>query len=458
MAYATFLCLVSGGQIVAQTQATFDLRGKTEFRNVSEHCSYILMWAIGPQDCIVRFVTRLALALMFPSLLTVAQALPSLTPEQWSQDLRFFANEIRTEHRDPYHLISKAGFDSGIAVLESRIPSMKDYEVMVGLQRLASLIGDGHTFVDTSNLYRKLPIEVFWFGEDLRVLRAAPEYKKAIGSRIVTIGSTSINEVRRRLQQLIPQGESEWFVMDRSAGLVTEIEPLAALHIISYSDTAQFTFETDSGGRFTLELRPDPPGKRSSLVTLGDQVPLPFQHSDASFWFTYLPQSQTVYVDFRSYQDLEEQTKHLWEFIAQHPAKHLIIDMRWNGGGNYAHGREYLVSKITFMPQLNRAGRLFVITGRRTFSAGMTNVTDFRRETEAVIVGEPTGARPNGYQENRWFTLPFSKIRVSCATLKYRFQPYYDSSSVFPDHRADPDWNLVRIGEDAAISWILTQP
>jgi C-terminal processing protease CtpA/Prc len=138
------------------------------------------------------------------------------------------------------------------------------------------------------------------------------------------------------------------------------------------------------------------------------------------------------YVDFRSYQDLQEQTARLWTFIAQRPAKRLIIDMRWNGGGNFMHGRQYLVSKITFMPQINRAGRLFVIIGRRTFSAGMTNVTDFRRETEAVIVGEPTGGRPNGYQENHWFTLPLSKIRVSCATLKYRFQPYDDSSAVCP--------------------------
>jgi hypothetical protein len=138
--------------------------------------------------------------------------------------------------------------------------------------------------------------------------------------------------------------------------------------------------------------------------------------------------------------------------------KTLIIDMRWNGGGNYMYGREYLISKITFMPEVNRVRHLFVITGRRTFSAGMTNVTDFRRETEAIIVGEPTGARPNGYQENYWFVLPFSKIRVSCATLMYRFQPENDSAAVFPDRLVNPDWNMFRAGEDAAIKWIMAQP
>jgi hypothetical protein len=404
----------------------------------------------------VRFFTKLALFLMFPSTLTLAQGLPTLTPAQWTQDVRHFAHEIRTKHRDPYHLISRARFDSQVAELEARIPSMKNYEVVVGLQRLAALVGDGHTFVDTSKLYRRLPIEVFWFGDDLRVVRAAPEYKKAIGTKIVKVGSMPINEARRKLQQLIPQGENEWFVMDRSAGLITQIEPLAALHIIPYSDTAEFTFETDSGNRFTLQLRTDAPGKTRMLVTLG-QVPLPFQHPEAPFWFTYLPNTQTVYVDFRSYPDLAEQSKRLWDFIGQEVTKRLIIDMRWNGGGNYVDGREYLISKITFMPKVNRKGRLFVITGRRTFSAAMTNVTDFRRETEAIIVGEPTGARPNGYQENHWFILPFSQITVSCATLRYRFQPNKDSPAVFPDHRVDPDWNMFRAGKDAAIQWILAQ-
>jgi hypothetical protein len=163
-------------------------------------------------------------------------------------------------------------------------------------------------------------------------------------------------------------------------------------------------------------------------------------------------------VDFRSYKDLETQSARLWEYIAKHPAKRLIIDMRWNQGGNFTKGREYLIYKLIFMPALNRAGHLFVITGRGAFSAGMTNITDFRRETEAILVGEPTGARPNGYQENHLFTLPFSKLRVSCSMLRYRFQPDSETDAVFPDQRIDPDWSSFSAGKDAALQWILAKP
>ena len=236
------------------------------------------------------------------------------------------------------------------------------------------------------------------------------------------------------------------------------VEPLAALGVLPEVGPVDVTFESDSGHRFKLQIRPASPGASDSEELSEDAQPLPFQHREDAMWFTYLADSKTVYVDFRSYQDLEVQSARLLEFIAKNPVNRIIFDMRWNGGGNFTEGRKYLIYKITFLPELNRAGHLFVITGRGTFSAGMVNVTDFRRETQAILVGEPTAARPNGYQENYWFTLPQSKLRVSCAMLKYRFQPNADREAVLPDKRIDPDWRLYSEGQDAALQWILAQP
>ena len=382
-------------------------------------------------------------------------SLPALTAEQWRQDLEFLANEITTKHRDPFHFISKAEFGQAVSNLSKRIPSMKDYEVVAGLQHLAALIGDGHTFLDTSGLYQRFPLQGFWFGNDLRVIRAAPEYREALGARIISIGSFSIEEVREKIQQLVPQAENQWYVLHNSAKLMMSVEPLAALGVLPRLGPADFTFEDDSGRRFKLRIRPETAGTSDSKKIAAEPVPLPFQHPEDALWFTYLSDSRTVYVNFRSFRDLQTQSALLWESIGKLPANRLIIDMRWNEGGNFAHGREYLIYKLIFMPTLNRAGHLFVITGRGTFSAGMTNVTDFRRETEATLVGEPTGARPNGYQENHLFTLPHSKLRVSCAKLSYRFQPGSEADAVFPNQRIDPDWQQFKAGKDAALEWIL---
>jgi hypothetical protein len=385
-------------------------------------------------------------------------SLPALTAEQWQQDLAFFANEITTKHRDPFHFISKAEFDQAVSSLRERIPSMKDYEVVAGLQHLAALIGDGHTFLDTSGLYARFPLEVFWFGNDLRVTRAAPEYRRALGARIVSIGSVPIEEAQKRIQQFVPQAENQWYVLNSSAQQLMKVEPLAAVGVLPRPGPADFTFEDDSGRRFKLRIRPVPAGASDPEQVAIEPVPLPFQHPEDPLWFTYLADSKTVYVDFRSYRDLDKNSARLWEYVGSHPATRLIIDMRWNQGGNYTKGREYLIYKLIFMPALNRAGHLFVITGRGAFSAGMTNITDFRRETEAILVGEPTGGRPNGYQENHLFTLPLSKLRASCSMLKYRFQPGSEADAVYPDQRIDPDWPSFSAGRDAALQWILARP
>jgi hypothetical protein len=51
-------------------------------------------------------------------------SIPVLTPDQWRQDIAYFANQIATKHRDPYHFISKAKFDQAVADLSERVHSM----------------------------------------------------------------------------------------------------------------------------------------------------------------------------------------------------------------------------------------------------------------------------------------------------------------------------------------------
>jgi hypothetical protein len=70
-------------------------------------------------------------------------SIPTLTDEQWRQDLGYFVKEVTTKHANPYHFTSKAQFDQAVSELRERIPSMKNYEVVVGLQHLAALVGDG---------------------------------------------------------------------------------------------------------------------------------------------------------------------------------------------------------------------------------------------------------------------------------------------------------------------------
>ena len=406
---------------------------------------------------------------LLPGLLLVAHApllfaaspagdgLPRQGIEQWREDLRAFAREMPKCHKNAFHAVSARDFATAIEALDRRIPTLETHGIVAGFQHLAAMIGDGHTFLHTDRLYRTFPLELTWFGDDLRVVGADPAYAHAIGTRLVKLGDVDVADVTQRLQPLVPQAENAWYVLDRSARVITQAEALAALHILSSSDAGVFTFEEDDGERFTLRIASTAPGNRRPLQALAP-APLHRQRPGEAFWFTELPGS-TVYANFRGYENIEQHAAELLDFLRKRSARRLVIDMRHNGGGNYTLVRRHLLYKLQMLPAVNRPGGLYVVTGRGTFSAAMTNVTDFRRETDAILVGEPTGARPNGYQERGGFTLPHSGLEVSCSTLRYRFQPERDDlQAVMPDRRIDPDWRLYRTGRDPVLEWILAQP
>src|SRR5689334_2006233 len=66
----------------------------------------------------MRLEKKLLCVLLIVSTFARAEAsLPALTAEQWRQDLEFFANEITTKHRDPFHFTSKSDFDQAVSQL-----------------------------------------------------------------------------------------------------------------------------------------------------------------------------------------------------------------------------------------------------------------------------------------------------------------------------------------------------
>ena len=376
-----------------------------------------------------------------------------MTPTQWQEDLLVLATQLTVRHRNAFHHVSRAAFEKAVATLDRRISSLRDYEVVVGLQRIAAMIGDGHTRVDASGLYHRLPLELFWFGHELRVIRTVGAYGRTLGTRMLSVGEHDLAAVLERLGALIPQAENAWFVLHNSALLLPCAEPLAALGILSEPSTAAVVFEQEDGTRFELELEPVLPGARLDWLEAWPVAPLHLRRAEMALWSTFLPDTRTAYASFRRYDNLADHARELWERVDNTPVDRLVIDMRHNGGGNYVHGREHLVHQAQRRQSVNRAGRLFVVTGRATFSAAMTNATDFRRETEAILVGEPPGARPNGFQELSRFTLPNSKLDASCSILHYRFQDG-DGPCVMPDKRIDPDWRTFRAGRDPVMEWI----
>ena len=384
----------------------------------------------------------------------------ALTKEQWRQDLKHLSKELPRRHKNAFHAVSRETFERAVAELDAAIPALQEFEIIVRLQQIIAMVGDAHTSLSTfpPKTFRRYPLTLSWFGNDLRVTRTTTAYRPALGGRVLRIGDLSVAEASERVSHLVPH-ENDYWVRYVSVGSMTSPEVLFTLKILPSLEHGQWTFENAEGKQFSLDISALPADEKIDWLSTLKEVPLYRQRLGEQFWFTTLPDSETLYVNLRGYPEtntFKRIADDLLKSVEASPPKRLVIDVRQNTGGDFNKGR-YLLSGLMKLEAFHRRGRVYVITGRATQSAAMVNALDFRKEINAVLVGEPTGGRPNSYSENDEFRLPNSNLEVSYSTRYYKFQDT-DTPAVMPDKLIEASWDSYPSGRDVVLEWILAQP
>jgi hypothetical protein len=288
-------------------------------------------------------------------------------------------------------------------------------------------------------------------------VQVAKNYPQLSGARIIKINGRSVNELYELSRKYISAGESEEFVLNTNPYLITFPVFLKQLRAGRPDVNVVLDLIDIKGKRSSISVPAIENEATVDWLQACDSHLPSLQKPELPLYFEYLKDHNAVYVHFRLYPRRKEFSKfsrELFDFVDKNSVDKLIFDLRQNGGGDFTRGREFFVEPIKKRAKFSQRGNLFAITGRRTFSAGMTNAADLRNELNAILVGEPTGARPNGYQENRSFLLPNSHLSVIYSTELYKFATV-DTPGIIPDKLISPTWSSCRAGRDDALEWVL---
>jgi hypothetical protein len=383
----------------------------------------------------------------------------ALTPAQWREDLAFFAREIVARHGNAFHSIAQPRFDSLVAALDRRLDSLNDDQMYVELDRLANLIGDGHTFIAMPSDTPRFPFEVRRFGTEYRVIAVARGAERILGTQLLKVQDTPTPLAIQRLWPLTPGDEHPSLRQARAENFLSMGMMLHGLGLTPVRDAVTLTLVDDTGQELRFNVHAVPASAADTLPWQDVFItpPLYAQNPRQHFWYQYLPEARTVYCSFRGYDSLPSRAADLLAQLGRVRPEKLVIDMRQNGGGDYTLGLRYLIEPVSRLSYLKRRGRLFVAIGVNTFSAGMANAAQFRTRTAAILVGETIGEKPNGFQEPREMRLPNSHLIVRYSTRYYRFVDH-GPNAVQPDHRVAPRWSEYRAGQDPVLEWILRYP
>jgi tetratricopeptide (TPR) repeat protein len=334
--------------------------------------------------------------------------------EGWRHDLRLLAGEVKRKGYAFVRPISKEEFDVEVKKLYDAIPGLTDMQITIEMMKLLRRVGDGHTGLLGSrrreDWQQTLPMQFYQFEEGLFIIAADPRYKELLGAQVLRFGERTVDQVTSALEPLIYRDNDIW-VKQRAPYLMRHLLLMRGLGLIpspekvtlSLSDTTgkarQVEVVTDLSQPNIWNALPNPSGWINMPQTLGSPPPLYLKNMAAPYWFEHLPERKTVYFQFNAVRNDQQESlaqfcARLFKFIGEHEVEKLVIDMRWNNGGNTGL-LPPLIHGLIRSEKINQRGKLFVIIGRRTFSAAQNAATYIERHTNATFVGEPTGSSPN---------------------------------------------------------------
>lgn len=388
------------------------------------------------------------------------EARPQSRADAWRADLQYAANELPRRHVNAFHTITRQRFAAAVKDLDAAIPTLNEDQVLVELMRLVALIGDGHTHLDLPPQWPRYAVELAWFGDELRVVAAAAPHHGALGAQVVGIGGVTVDSAMRLVSRLVPRGENERRTRLTATILLSSPQVLHGLGLSSPSRDAVLDLVTGAGEAARETLTAVNLREASGWRLATGQPPLWLRRLGEGWWVEVLPAERAAYLSFSRYSpeaEFEQRCRELGRLLDQSGVRRIVIDLRRNQGGDFTLVRRFLLPLLRDRAALNHVGGVYAIIGPGTFSAAMVNALDLRREVTAILVGEPTGARPNSYSEHGDLQLPNSGLRVSYSTRYYRFGAD-SATAVEPDRRIEPTWNDFRSGRDPVLDWILSQP
>lgn len=355
--------------------------------------------------------------------------------EGWRYDLDYLLSEIKrlnpVYHSRPLPVDLQRAADD----LRRDIPRLSDAQIAVELQHLLRLLGHSHNtlyFPYAGGMsgrvkFTQLPTDFYAFPDGIYIIDAQAPYEDLIGSRIIRFDDIPAEEALEAVRR-VKDHENDVEVLSSGMAYLPIPQVLHALGLTKQPDRVVLTL-TDKNGR-TKTISPTPTEQRTwqriSVPRLPNIPPPPsyLQEPNNSFRFENLSDGKTTHVIFNQVQNKADESLdgfglRLRKNLAENGIKNLIIDVRRNNGGDTYMYSELLRTLIWFDARDGK--KMFVIIGRRTFSATANFITEVDRLTNAVFVGEPSGGKPLTIGgDSADITLPYSGLRGGLSSASWQ--------------------------------------
>lgn len=345
---------------------------------------------------------------------------------KWIEDIDYLRDELIKNHTNLFAYTKEDEFNEKIEKLKEMIDELDYEEMKVEISRVVASIKDAHTsFIFPAR--RFIPLKFYYFNDGIYIINTTKDYENLLFKKVIAIENVSIEEVLKDLYNII-SFENEYLFKAQSMKYLQIVEVLYGLLIVDNMNKVKITLEN---GEYEVL-----PVSFENLIYTNNKLPLYARKSSENLWFTYLDNKE-LYIKYNSCREsgnesIQNKIEKIIDFIENNNIKKVTVDLRNNLGGDsslFDPFIDYIKQNI----DINNKDNLKVIIGRETFSSALLNAYNFKNNTNAKIVGEPSGGKPNCYGEILKITLPNSKFLVTYSTKFYKLIDDDGIDSLYPE-------------------------
>jgi tetratricopeptide (TPR) repeat protein len=343
----------------------------------------------------------------------------------WAYDVDFLYNELHRVNPDYRNVPLPAEVTRRYQALKRDIPRLSNEEIFIGMQRMLAPLHQGHIVLWGPPGNRYLPARLYAFPEGIFIIESSvPEL---VGARIVAFGDTPADAAMRLLAETASvDGDMEhlWAV-----ARLAETAYLKGLGFTDRADSVRLTLQGRDGRTRTVSvatLATAPEGRQDRLAPPPGVAPPLFLRDivvTQKHWDTPLPEHDALYVQVNNLVDEENETlaqfgQRLWTVLDSVRPKNLVLDLRHNNGGTTQLYNELLRTLVAFSRTAGH--QVYVLIGRRSYSATGNFVTDLERLVDPIFVGEASSECCNLYGDPTVVKLPYSGTQGELTAVKWQ--------------------------------------
>jgi hypothetical protein len=394
-----------------------------------------------------------AFSLLFLFCYIQSTAQQTFNHETLVKDLDEYRDCMIVNDIDPFEQISRQDFIKGVQTIKEKAASLNADELLIELMKLNARLADEHSAI-SGYATSVLPFRFYWFEEGIYIISTNTENAAYLNARLIAVDDVPVNQAMEKIKSILPS-HYDGYVKYSAPKLLVQNTILHGLDIIDNVQSVSLTLLTEQGKTVIAKFN-FITGKAELNNDNRYKTFLRFSKS-SSYWFKYVDSANTLYFNYSScfpdaaYPFNQVTEDFFKEADRKNPAK-IIIDLRQNDGGVRLTIKPFIYA--LYKSKYNKPNTVFVLTGRKTFSAAMNNIFDIRRVVPIITIGEETGACINHLGQPDGIMLKNCGLQISYSTNHIVNVPNA-TGPVVPDVLIPEKFNDFIAGKDAALDYAL---